>query len=126
MIQAITNPDNIDAVEKAAMEELKRFIAEGPSEQELADAKNAYLEAQKVGRSSDGAIAGQLAGNLYLGRTMAYKTAEEERVKALKPEDVRKAFEKYIDPAKLVIIRPAISNSRFPKRTTHRTKNLMT
>ncbi len=47
MIQAITNPDNIDAVEKAAMEELKRFIAEGPSEQELADAKNAYLEAQE-------------------------------------------------------------------------------
>ncbi len=36
---------------------------------------------------------------------MAYKTAEEERVKALKPDDVRKAFEKYIDPAKLVIIR---------------------
>lgn len=105
MINAITNPDNIEAVEKAAMEELKRFIAEGPSEQELSDAKTAYLEAQKVGRSSDSSIAGQLAGNLYLGRTMAYKTAEEERVKALKPEDVRKAFEKYIDPAKLVIIR---------------------
>ena len=105
MINAITNPDNIDAVEKAAMEELKRFIAEGPSEQELSDAKTAYLEAQKVGRSSDGAIAGQLTSNLYLGRTMAYKIAEEERVKALKPEDVRKAFEKYIDPAKLVIIR---------------------
>ncbi len=105
MINAITNPDNIDAVEKAAMEELKRFIAEGPSEQELADAKTAYLEAQKVGRSSDGSIAGQLSSNLYLGRTMAYKVAEEERVKALKPEDVRRAFEKYIDPAKLVIIR---------------------
>ena len=105
MINAITNPDNIDAVEKAAMEELKRFIEEGPSEQELADAKTAYLEAQKVGRSSDGSIAGQLSSNLYLGRTMAYKTAEEERVKALKPEDVRKAFKKYIDPAKLIIIR---------------------
>ncbi len=31
------------------MEELKRFIAEGPSEQELNDAKTAYLETQKLG-----------------------------------------------------------------------------
>ena len=104
-INAITNPTNIDAVEKAAMEELTRFIQDGPTESELADAKNAYLESLKVSRTSDGAIAGQLVSNLHLGRTFAYLKAREERVKALKAEDVRKAFEKHIDPAKLVVIR---------------------
>jgi hypothetical protein len=57
-INAITNPANIDAVETAALEELKRFLQSGPSEQELSDAKTAWLEARKTGRSSDGSIAG--------------------------------------------------------------------
>jgi zinc protease len=104
-INAITNPANIDAVEKAAMEELQRFIKDGPTEAEVADAKKAYLESLKVSRTGDGAIAGQLVSNLHLGRTFAYTKAREEKVNALKPEDIRKAFEKHIDPAKLVILR---------------------
>jgi len=104
-INAITNPTNMDAVEKAAMEELRRFIQDGPTELELADAKKAYLESLKVSRTSDGSIAGQLASNLHLGRTFAYTKAREEQVMALKPETVRKAFEKHIEPAKLVILR---------------------
>ena len=104
-INAITNPDNIDAVEKAAMEELQRFIKDGPTETELSDAKKSLLESLKVSRTNDGAIAGQLVSNMHLGRTFAYSKAREERIQSLKPEDVRKAFEKYIDPKKLVIIR---------------------
>jgi zinc protease len=104
-ITAITNPANIDAVEIAALEELNCFIQSGPTESELEDAKKAYLEAIKVSRSNDGAIAGQLASNLYLGRTFAYSKSREEKVKALTPEDVRKAFEKHIDPKKLTILR---------------------
>ena len=104
-INAITNPANMNAVEVAAMEELQRFIKDGPTQVELEDAKKAYLESLKVSRTGDGAIAGQLVSNLHLGRTFAYTKAREERVQALKPEDVRKAFEKHIDPAKLVILR---------------------
>ena len=46
-ITAITNPMNMDAVEKAAMEELNRFIDDGPTEQEVADAQTAWLESRK-------------------------------------------------------------------------------
>ena len=104
-INAITNPQNIDAVEQAAMEELNRFIELGPTEDELADAKKAYLESRKIGRASDGAIAGQLASNLDLGRSMAYVAKEEKQIENLTVADVQKAFKKYIDPKKLVIIR---------------------
>jgi zinc protease len=104
-INAITNPGNIDAVELAAMEELTRFIEDGPTEQELSDAKKAYLEARKIGRASDGAIAGQLASNLDLERSFAYIAKEEKQIENLTTKDVQAAFKKHIDPKKLVIIR---------------------
>jgi zinc protease len=102
---AITNPVNIDRVEKAFLEELTEFLTNGPSPGELADAQKAYLEAQKVGRANDAAIAGQIVGNLYLGRTFAYAGDLEKRIAALSPDDIKAAFRKYVDPKKLVIIR---------------------
>jgi zinc protease len=104
-INAITNPVNIDRLEKAALEELIEFCTNGPSEHELKDAQKAYLEGQKVGRTSDPAIAGQIAANLRLGRTFAYAGALDKRIAALTPEEVKAAFQKLIDPKKLVIIR---------------------
>jgi zinc protease len=104
-INAITNPENINAVEKAAMEELTRFIQDGPTEKELEDAKKGYLDARRVGRASDGAIAGQLASNLDLRRTFADIAEEERQIEALTTEQVRAAWQRYIDPKRLVIIR---------------------
>ena len=105
MVNAITNPVNIDRVEKCVAEELSDFLQNGPSLTELNDAQRAYLEAQKVSRTGDAALAGQIATNLQLGRTFAHSTDLEKRIAALTPEDVKTAFRKYIDPKKLVIVR---------------------
>jgi zinc protease len=102
---AITNPKNIDRVEKAFAEELSLFLAKGPSPAELRDAQQAYLEAQKVGRTSDAAIAGQIASNLRLGRTFAHASALDKQIAALTAEEVRAAFQRFIDPKQLVIVR---------------------
>ncbi len=104
-VNVITNPLNIDRVEKAFTEELHEFLLNGPSPGELEDARKAYLSAQKVNRTSDQAIAGDIATNLYLGRTFAHTTELEKRIEALTPEEVKAAFQKFIDPKKLVIIR---------------------
>jgi zinc protease len=104
-VNAITNPINIDRVEKAVLEELAAFLSEGPSPEELSGAKTAYLEAEKVGRTSDAAIAGQIATNLQLGRTFVHASEIDKRIAGLAPGDVKAAFRKYIDPQKLVIIR---------------------
>jgi zinc protease len=104
-VNAITNPVNIDRVEKAFAEELDEFLSRGPSLAELADGQKAYLEAQKVGRTSDSAIAGQIANNLQQGWTFARSREVEKKIAALTPEEVREAFRKHIDPKKLVIIR---------------------
>jgi zinc protease len=100
-----TNPANIDKVTAAVMEELQRFLKDGPSDKELADAKKAYLEAQKVGRTGDAAIAGQIASNLNTGRTFAFVADQEKSILALTPAKVADAFRKHVDPRRLVIIR---------------------
>jgi zinc protease len=104
-VNAITNPANIDRVEIAFREELRDFLTSGPTAKELSDAQKAYLEAQKVGRTGDAAIAGQIARNLRLGWTFAHARDQEQRIAALTPEEVKAAFRKYIDPNELVIIR---------------------
>lgn len=104
-VNAITNPMNIDRVEQAFKEELALFLKEGPSLEEVGDAQKAYLEAQKVSRTSDNAIAGQIISNLQLGKTFAATSEMEKKISALSPEDIRKAFNKHVDPKKLTIIR---------------------
>ncbi|HEX3149515.1 MAG TPA: pitrilysin family protein [Gemmataceae bacterium] len=104
-VNAITNPLNIDKVDIAVTEELARFVKEGPSLAELADAKKAFIEAAKVGRTTDGAIAGQIISNLNLGRTFAWSAEQEKRIEALTPDDVKAAWQKHVDQKKLVIIR---------------------
>lgn len=104
-INAITNPDNIGAVETAAMEELGRFLADGPTDGEVRDAQKAWLESRKVSRASDGAIAGQMAANLHLERTFGWTRERERQVSALTAAGIRDAFRKHIDPDKLMIIR---------------------
>jgi zinc protease len=105
VITAITNPANIDRVDKAVVEELTEFLAGGPTPAELLDGQKAYLEAQKVNRTSDPAIASQIVSNIYLGRTFAHAADLEGRIAALTPQDVKSAFQKFIDPKKLVVIR---------------------
>jgi zinc protease len=104
-VNAITNPANIDKVDKAVAEELERFIKEGPSLAELTDAKKAFLESARGTRTGDAAIAGQIVSNLRLDRTFAHTTEQEKRISALTPDDVKAAFQKHIDSKKLVILR---------------------
>ena len=71
----------------------------------MEDGKKAYLEAQKVGRTGDAALAGQITTNLQLGRKFAHAGELDKRIAALTPDDVKEAFRKYVDPKKLVIVR---------------------
>ena len=48
---------------------------------------------------------GQIVSNLRWGRTFAFTKDQETRIASLTPDDVKAAFQKYIDPKKLIIIR---------------------
>ncbi len=100
-----TNPVNIGKVATAVTEELERFLKDGPTEKEVADAKQAFVESQKVSRTADAAIAGQIVSNLNTGRTFAFIADQEKQILALTPAKVAEAFRKHVDPHRLVIIR---------------------
>jgi zinc protease len=100
-----TNPANIEKVTAAVMEELQRFLKDGPTEKEVNEAKLAFVEAQKVGRTGDAAIAGQIVSNLDVGRTFAHTAELEKAILALTPAKVADAFRKHVDPQRLIIIR---------------------
>ena len=103
-IGAICNPQNIGRVEKAAREELERLLREGVTPEELDKAKQGYLQAQKVGRANDAALAGLLSSLRHTGRTMTYEAELEKKIEALAPEQIQAALKKYIEPKGLVIV----------------------
>jgi zinc protease len=100
-----TNPVNMDKVTSDVREELELFLKDGPTEKELSDAKQAFVEGLKVGRTSDEAIAAQITSHLDIGRSFAHEAEQEKAILALTPEKVKEAFRKHVDPKKLVIIR---------------------
>jgi zinc protease len=100
-----TNPENMDKVTAAVKEELERFLRDGPTAKEVIDAKQAFVEAQKVGRTTDVAIAGQIATNLNLGRSFAHAAELEKAILALTPDAIAAAFRRHVVPAKLVVVR---------------------
>jgi zinc protease len=103
-INAICNPQNIGRVEQAIREEFLRLLRDGVTSEELARAKQGYLEAQKVRRTTDGALAGLLSDLSYAGRTMAYQAELEAKIDDLTPDQVMGAVRNHLDPQKLVIV----------------------
>ncbi len=103
-ITAICNPRNIRRVEKAVQEELDRLLRDGVTKDELDQGKQGYLQAQKVGRSSDTALVSILANLSHVGRTMAFQAELEKKIQAQTPEQIVAALRKHIDPKKLVIV----------------------
>jgi zinc protease len=102
-IFAITNPVNMGKVDALITEEVGKFLKDGVSLEELDGGKKAYLEAQKVERTDDANLVGELATGLFVGRTFQFVAEKEKKIEALTPADVSKAYARFLDPKKLVI-----------------------
>lgn len=102
-LYAITNPQNKDRLVQVMREELDLIRSEGVTEQELTEAKTAYLQAARVRRSKDGELAGELLGTMFLDRTMQHHADHEQQIKEATVDSVNSAINKYIDPERLVV-----------------------
>lgn len=104
-LSAIFAPQNRERVERAIREELARALDGGFSEAEVEAAKKSLLEARRVQRGQDGALAARLANYLYLGRTFAWDVDLEKRIAALRPDEIRDALRRHLDPARLSVLK---------------------
>ncbi|MEO7578702.1 MAG: pitrilysin family protein, partial [Massilia sp.] len=101
-LYALYAPQNLARVKLGFKEELERFVAEGITEKELADAKKAMMQERQTARAQDGALAGALAQQLQTGRTMAFSAETDARLQSLTLAQVNAAIKKYIVPARFM------------------------
>ncbi len=89
---AISAPQNTAHVESDFVEEVKRAIQGGFTDNEIAAAKSGWLQTQQVNRGQDNQLASKLVSEAFWDRTMAWDAALESKVAALKAADVNAAL----------------------------------
>ncbi len=99
-ISAIFAPQNRARVEQAVREELARAVAQGFTAAEVEAGKKILLDARRLGRTQDRALAGRLSSYLFAGRTFAWDIDFEAKIAALDAAQVNAALKKHIDPAR--------------------------
>ena len=102
---AIYAPENVAKVETGFKEEVERARRDGFTAEEVEKARAGMLQNRQVDRSQDPVALGELSTELYVGRTMAFEADFEKRLLALRPADVTAALRKYVDPAKVTIVK---------------------
>lgn len=102
---AIYAPENAARLEQAFREEIDRVRKDGFSAEEVQKAKEGWLQSRQVTRAQDPSLAGQLGNNLFVGRSLAFDADFEQRVAALTPGIINDAMRKYLDPAKITVVK---------------------
>jgi len=96
---AIFAPQNRQKVQADFDEELARFVKDGITAAELAEAKQAILAERATTRTSDAAVAGGWTAKLDQGRTFAWSADQDAKLAALTVDQVNAAIRKWIAPA---------------------------
>lgn len=100
---AIVAPENMAKLEVIFKEELETLLKNGVTAQELAAAKNGYLQQRVIGRGNDNSMANKLRDYLFADRTLAWDAAFEKAIADLTVDQVNAALRKYLVPSKLAI-----------------------
>jgi zinc protease len=103
-VASIFAPQNRDRVKSAIQQELERAVRAGFSPAEVEAGKQAVLEARRLQRTQDRALASRLGNYLYWKRSFAWDVAFEAKIAALTPSAVNSALKKHLDTARLAKI----------------------
>jgi zinc protease len=101
-LYAIYAPQNLAKLKAGVEDVTQTLLKEGVTEQELADAKSGLAQSWLISRTQDPSLAQQLALQLWIGRTMSYVEARENRLRDLSRDQVDDALRHYFDTAHLV------------------------
>ncbi len=102
---AIYAPENLEPLEQAFQEELRKALEQGFTAEEVAAAKQGYLESRNVSRAQDGELAGALRNSLFLDRTLEFDARVEAAIAELTPDGIVQALRRHLDPSKLSIVK---------------------
>jgi zinc protease len=102
---AIYAPENAEKLEAAFRDEIAKMLKDGFTAQEIEQAKAGWIQAQQLSRAQDRELTNRLQNYLFINRTVAWDAALAESIKNLTAEQIVAAMRKYIDPAKISIVK---------------------
>jgi zinc protease len=100
-----TRADRADAALALIESEIKRYAADGPTQQEVDDAKSYLIGSYALRFDSSGAIAGQLLGIQLDNLGIDYVNKRNDLVRAVTVEEVRKAARRIFGNGGLIVTR---------------------
>ncbi len=102
-VSAGVNPQNVKKTSDLIKEELKRFVQDGVTEQELADTKANFVGRLPLSLESNGGVANALLNIERHSLGLDYYRRYEALVNEVTAEDVLSTARKFIDPERLAI-----------------------
>ncbi|KAF0805827.1 hypothetical protein A6D6_02088 [Alcanivorax xiamenensis] len=103
-VQLQTANDNASDALALTLDQIRRFIAEGPSEEELAMAKDNILGGMALETADNGDIIGQLGAIGFYDLPLDYLQRFNQQVRDLTVADIQAAMRKAVDPDHLAIV----------------------
>ncbi len=102
-VSAGVNPANVEKTIELVRGELKRFVEQGVSREELADSQANFIGRLPLSLESNGGVASALLNIERYGLGLDHFRRYEAAVRAVTPEKVVEVARKYLDPEKLAI-----------------------
>lgn len=99
-----TRPDQAEQARQVAHETLKKFIAEGPTEQELRDAKDNLVGSFALRIDSNRKLLANVANIAWNDLPLDYLDHWTDRIEALTVDEVRSAMQRVIQPDRMVTV----------------------
>jgi len=102
-VNAGVNPANLEKATELIKQELKRYVDEGITAEELADSQANFVGRLPLSLESNGGVAGSLLNIERFDLGLDYYRQYPDLVNAVTVEDVLETARTYIDPERLVI-----------------------
>lgn len=117
MINVQTRAQLSEATLQLVQDLLRDYIANGPTEAELADAKRESLGSFPLSAASNSAVVGQLAAIGFYDMPLTWMSDFMQDLQTLTVADVHAAFKRHLDPEQLVIVTagPAVEQLPLPE-----------
>jgi len=99
-----TRADAMNQTLSAVRDTMTKFAADGPTAQELADAKTYLTGSYPLSFSSNAGIAGQLNAFQRAGMPVDYVAKRNSLINAVTLDDVKRVAKKYFDPKRMTVV----------------------
>jgi zinc protease len=100
-VSAGVNPSNVEKASRLIIQELKRFVEEGITPEELSDSQTNFIGRLPLSLESNSGVAGALLNIERYSLGLDYYRQYPDLVRAVTVDEVRETAGKFIDPGRL-------------------------